>query len=684
MIGEALDNQLKTIVFYSPGSDSQMEKGREVSKKQLLNVLNYTNFQDSAILINFKHLKYGNIISLQAKPQPCLGDILDCLWVKKEKLTQKLSAYKLLNFLLPDGQRMIMVEADLNKINEEGISFNLPEICYEISTRKTKRHPCKDIKVTLVQHSAIFNGYLRDFSAVSFGVEISIAPPQTFNYINAESSVYVTFKNETGVLYTGECRIIKQTSGQKTRSFVLEPLNNQIRRFKPKELRSLRQKFSPSPNIIFRHPLTQKTITLSVEDLSGSGFLTEEYYDNSVLLPGMIIPQLDIEFANDFKIRCRAQVVYKDLYATEEEKICVKCGIAILDMDVQDQVRLSSLLHHATNRKSYVCNVVDLDDLWKFFFETGFFYPKKYASIHTNKEKFKGTYEKLYIHNPHIARHFIYQDKGIIQGHISMLRFYENTWLIQHHAATRSKKAGLTVLEQTGRYINDFRYLYSAHMDFLACYFRPDNKFPNHIFGNFTKDLNDPKGSSIDSFAYFNFTKATEEQDLSESWKLFETQPDDLAELEGFYEYTSGGLMPYALDLEPDTIDSDTLTKEYERSGFKREKILFSLKKDGFLKAIIMVNISDFGLNMSNLTNCVHIIVLDSDDLPRNVLYSTLSRLSRYYDENEITVLLYPLSYAETRSIPYEKIYNLWVINTQYGDHYLKYMGNLLNRPRNK
>lgn len=674
-------NNLQKIahLFQNTDLDSQLEQSRKVSKKYLVNILNYINFQDSTILINLKHLKYDNIISLPAKPQPCLGDTLDCLWVQETGLPQKLNSYKFLNFLLNDGQKLLLARADVKEMSKEGISFILPETCYEVGSRKVRRHPCKGIQVELIQNSVIFKGSLSDFSAVSFSVEVSAAPPQTFQWINPESTVHIIFKSKEEILYSGECKIVRQTLDQKIRTFVLEPLYDKIRRFKPKEFRSSRHKLLPSPHIIFRHPLTQKMITLEVDDLSCTGFSVEEYNENSVLLPGMIIPELCIGIANNFKICCKAQIVYRNVNKTYVDETYVKCGIAILDMDIQDQVKLSALLHQVANRKSHVCNIVDLDALWKFFFEVGFVYPEKYVFIHTNKEKFRETYEKLYIQSPTIARHFIYQDKSIIEGHMSMVRFYENTWLIHHHAASRAGygRAGLVVLDQVGRYVNEFHSLHTTHMNFVICYFRPDNKFPNRVFGGFARDLNNPKGSSLDSFAYFHFPRTFEHQDLSGSWALTETQPEDLFELESFYKYVSGGLMLNALDLEPDMINSEELNKEYQRLGFKRERHLFSLKKDGLLKAIIMVTLSDLGLNLSNLTNCIHVFVLDSDDLPLNIFYSHLSQLSHYYEQNEIPVLLYPVSYAEIQSVPYEKIYNLWVLNMQNTDDYFRFMKKL-------
>ncbi len=227
-------------------------------------------------------------------------------------------------------------------------------------------------------------------------------------------------------------------------------------------------------------------------------------------------------------------------------------------MDIQDHLKLIALLHQTKNKNSYICNHVDLDALWNFFFETGFIYPDKYAVIQKNKKQIKETYAKIYTRNPHIARHFIYQDKGTIYGHMAMIRFYESAWMIHHHAARKSSanKAGLIVLDQIGRMINDSHRLYSLHMDYMICYYRPDNKFPSRVFGGAAKSIKDPKGCSLDGFAYFHFNnRIRSTPDLPDGWRISETRPEDLQELVDFYEHTSGGLMLEAIDLKPEKME---------------------------------------------------------------------------------------------------------------------------------
>ena len=666
-------------------SDSNPERfteKREIHKKHLINKLNFVNFQDGTVLVNFKHIKYGHTVSHRAKPQPCLGEELKCLWNETDKIGQRLSSYKFQEVVIPNGKKIILVKSNEISIDDTGIRLVLPDTCWEASPRKMRRHYCKDIKVQLIQNSASFYGVLIDFTTESLKVDITANPPQTFQWIDPESTVDLILSDENEILYSGECKILKQTGGHKTRNYVIEPERYQVQRFKPKEFRSIRQKLVPSPNIIFKHPFTEKMVNLKVVDLSGSGFSVEEDRSNAVLLPGMMIPELELNFASNFSVKCKTQTVYRQLMEENINSKWVKCGMAILDMSIEDHGRLSALLHHAKDDHFYFCNRVDMDALWNFFFDSGFIYPKKYVFLEANKDKIKAIYEKLYNQNQKIARHFIYKDKDRILGHLAMIRFYANTWLIHHHAADRSVslRAGIAVLDQIGRFINDSHQFYSIRMNYAFCYFRPENRFPSRVFGGVFKSIGDPKGCSLDTFAYFHCRKIlNDESQLDKTWDLMKAQPEDLLELQNFYEFSSGGIMLDAMELnEDDAIDE--LSMKYQQLGLKRKKHVFSLKKDSKLKAVAIINISDIGLNLADLTNNIKIIVVDSSELTKDILYLALSQLSKRFEQDEIPVLVYPVSYVEKNSIPYEKLYNLWALNMEYTDHYFKYLDGLMKR----
>ena len=673
------DNKFTELNPSEPNPE-RFTEGKEIRKKHLINKLNYINFQDGTILVNFKHSKYNRTVSHRAKPQPCLGEELKCLWIETDKIGQQLSSYKFQEVVIPNGKKIIVVKSNEISIDDTGIRLVLPDTCWEFSPRKMRRHYCKGIKVQLIQNSASFYGVLIDFTTESFRVDITVNPPQTFQWIDPESTVDLILSDENEILYSGKCKILRQTGDHKTRSYVIEPERYQLQRFKPKEFRSIRQKLVPSPSIIFKHPFTEKMANLKVVDLSGSGFSVEEDRSNAVLLPGMIIPELELNFASNFSVKCKTQAVYRQLMGEEKNSDWVKCGMAILDMSIEDHGRLSALLHHAKDDRFYFCNRIDMDALWNFFFDSGFIYPKKYVFLEANKEKIKAVYKKLYTQNQKIARHFIYQDKDRILGHLAMIRFYGNTWLIHHHAADRSVslKAGIAVLDQIGRFINDSHNFYSIRMNYAFCYFRPENKFPNRVFGGVFKNIKDPKGCSLDTFAYFHCRKTSnDESGLDKPWDLMEAQPEDLVELRNFYEFSSGGIMLDAMELnEGDAIDE--LSMEYQQLGLRRERHVFSLKRIGKLKAIAIINISDVGLNLADLTSNIKVIIVDSSELTKDILYSALSQMSKKFEQDEIPVLVYPVSYVENNSIPYEKLYNLWTLNMQYTDHYFKYLDELI------
>ncbi|MBI5578203.1 MAG: PilZ domain-containing protein [Deltaproteobacteria bacterium] len=666
----------------TPGESSTPEEGRKVLREHLVNRLNFVHFQDEVIQVHFTHRQCDRELSMAAAPQPCLGEILECRWAEKTDVASLLRWHDLKYILVPRGQKFIKAVVEVLEIDDRGARLALPGVSFETSHRKVERQRCRDISVVVIQNSSSFSGTLLDFNAGSFRVELAAAPPQSFGWIDASLPVTGIFFDGNQTYYSGECRVLRHSQGASSRSYVLEPLKHEIQRYRKAEIRSQRQKLSPSPNLIFRHPLTRKRVDLKVVDLSGSGLSVEEDDHAAVLLPGLILPEIEIRFADSLSITCSAQVVFRKPAALKDNALRVHCGLALIDVSARDHVKMLALLHQVKDKNSYICNDLDLEALWDFLFETGFIYPKKYALIHKNKEPIKQTYEKLYTRSPEIARHFVYQDNGVILGHMAMLRFWQNSWLIHHHAARKSalNKAGLVVLDQIGRFTHDTFRFRSLHMDYLVCYYRPQNKFPQRLFGGFAKLVDNPRGCSVDSFAYLSMSKAGAEADsLPEGWQLMPAAAGDVEDLEYFYAQASGGLMLKALDLEPATWQSDGLCREFQKLGFRRERHVFSLKRDGRLKALMFAHVSEIGLNLSELTNCVHAVVLDPEGLSRATLTAGIRAVTQATGQQEVPALIFPLAYAQNSGMPVEKTYNLWAFHIYgQGQAYLKYVNRML------
>jgi hypothetical protein len=654
---------------------------RKISTKQIINLLNYINFQDGFIAVNLRHSRFENVVSLQAKPHPCKDNVFVCEWTNPQKVGRKLVSHEFDSISLTHEDSILKLQPDLAGIDESGISLVLSEQYYPLNTEPIEHYPCIGINAHVIQNSAIFKGTLINFSPNSFHVKVSLEPPQTAQWLNSDSNIEVVLSNKDETLYSGECLIRDQNESRNKIILCLVPLKKKAQRFKSKKFRSNRIDTSPLPNISFKHPLTNRFVDLKIADLSGLGFSIKTSPSRNLFLPGLVLPGVEMKFANSFKVSFTAQVIYAKPIKSDknESKETFLYGLSFINISSNDHLKLLSFLHQASDSNLYINNSLDMDLLWKFLFDSNFIYPEKYQFLQSQKEEIKNTYQNLYSKQSDIARHFTYQENETIASHLAMIRYYNNTWLIHHHASNRrvSFRAGLMVLNQIGLFSNDSYGLYSNHMNYLLCFFRPENKFPNRVFGGAAKKINDSMKCCLESFSYFHF-KERLESDLNDSWAwgLTKTDNADLEELQAFYSYKSSGLMLKALDLEKNSNGED-LYKAFVESGLKRFRHLFSLKYQEHLKAIIMVNITNAGLNLSDLTNATTVIVIDQEKLNHDIIEMALSLISAQLKIDDFPVLVYPSKFAKDHSIEQEKVYNLWILDTQYGDKYFNYVNRL-------
>ena len=92
------------------------------------------------------------------------------------------------------------------------------------------------------------------------------------------------------------------------------------------------------------------------------------------------------------------------------------------------------------------------------------------------------------------------------------------------------------------------------------------------------------------------------------------------------------------------------------------------------LKAVLIANRSDPGLSLSDFLNGIKILVNDSAGLPWEALSSAISQLAGLFTIDKIPLLVYPSSYLEAKGVPFEKQYNLWIMDVYYGREFSEYM----------
>jgi len=101
----------------------------------------------------------------------------------------------------------------------------------------------------------------------------------------------------------------------------------------------------------------------------------------------------------------------------------------------------------------------------------------------------------------------------------------------------------------------------------------------------------------------------------------------------------------------------------YHKIGLKRECQVFSIRQNGRIKAAVIVDVSDLGVNMSELINSIKVIVIDNT-LPWSVLKDAVSIAGRVYGLETIMILIYPFDYLGQQGVDCKKRYYFWVLNT--------------------
>ena len=143
----------------------------------------------------------------------------------------------------------------------------------------------------------------------------------------------------------------------------------------------------------------------------------------------------------------------------------------------------------------------------------------------------------MYDENCEIARHFTYRENSRIFAHMSMVRAYDKTWMIQHHA-TRSmngRRVGLDVLRDVTHYLLDMHRLPSANMEYLMCYFRPESEFPMRVFGGFAESEDSAQICSMDLFSYLTLkTPQSSVRGLGEDASLEKLSEEDTEDSRAF------------------------------------------------------------------------------------------------------------------------------------------------------
>jgi hypothetical protein len=215
-------------------------------------------------------------------------------------------------------------------------------------------------------------------------------------------------------------------------------------------------------------------------------------------------------------------------------------------------------------------------------------------------------------------------------------------------------------------------------MRYVVGIWRPANDFPAKFFGKFAENLKNPSLCSMDTFTYMKSSVDTcRDWDGSQgTWEVAKATRQDISEFCGWYQKRSGGLLTQAFDLTLDTFNDQTVAEEYRAAGLKRERHLYAVRYGLDLKALVDVQDSDTGLNLSELTSAVYIYVLDERMITPKLLEFIQCMVAVKTQREANTVMLYPNTYVKRYQMEGKKEYTVWILNLNIEgtDAYIKHL----------
>lgn len=342
---------------------------------------------------------------------------------------------------------------------------------------------------------------------------------------------------------------------------------------------------------------------------SGAAFAVLEHEPMPV---GVVLPRVELSFPNGDRITLRARVRSLNALSTPVGGPArLRCGIEFVDVPGDVRMRLADAVVQADLPRVFSGVGHRHEELWQFFLDTEFLYPEKLKRLEASLPEIRDTFTRLLDVPTPLLKTLVFKEEGRLLGHISAVKTHRSTWMVQHLAALKDGRVTLASARMLSMGI--LSYLeHTPDLQWVRIFFRPNNKWPARVMGNFTRRLQDPARCDLRTYGYL---AAPTDRPLEVSNEI-EVRPataEDLSVIERHFVARGRTAELQACDLRADTIPLGQVDLEYrERGLFRRREVRVATcagKRLGFA----LIELSSLGLNLSEVTNAFSVQLFGDD-----------------------------------------------------------------------
>ncbi len=410
-----------------------------------------------------------------------------------------------------------------------------------------------------------------------------------------------------------------------------------------------------------------------VQDLSTSkiSFTLDEV--ETPFMAGLVLNELFVHIPpNDLNLKACIKVIH---CVSSAEEPGIRVTGEFLGMSIELIKAVNRLKDSALDPRLTQGRREDFDQLFEFFFESGFIYSGKRKQLQKYAAAVRKTNLTLLQSGEAILNKVLLKEGREIKGHLSALRFFDRAWLVQHmtthHAVgTATSQA---ILSSIINFFMDYSVNRKINTSYVTCYYRPDNLYPEMLFGETARVIAKPE---ISGTADLDFcVSGAEEKGLlavgeNPQVDCREASPEDRVRLERLLVEQGRYFLIRVEGLTAERLSQLSVSSEYEKLGLYRYRKVFVARHPGDEEAVYAVcNYASPGCNLSELTNSFRFYYSATQCAMDAELVNTLARkvlVSYQTTEMPTPILLLEENQPLPENFKKMRKYRYWYFDTAY------------------
>lgn len=346
-------------------------------------------------------------------------------------------------------------------------------------------------------------------------------------------------------------------------------------------------------------------------ELSSTGFSFAFDPSHDLFPPGTRLSEIHLSL-DGRSVPCSGSV--RNIGPVAGSPHLVRCGVVFDELAPADRMRLADAVMRYRYPGLVDGRELTFEELWGFFKETRFLYAQKLETLAAIQPEVERTFAALLGHSDRVFKSLIYREDRTPIGHLSCVRSYRKTWVIQHLAGftrTRGKQAPQILNAGVAEYIE-----HNA-IEYVKIYFRPENKWPSRVFGGFARKLSDPHRSDLRTFEHLVVPTNAEipAGETAAGIRIVEAKGSDLAAVEHHYVAQGESLLIRSDDLTRSSLDLSDLDADFRMLGLSRRRVTLLAMRGDVPLGFALCELTSPGVNLSELFSSMRIAVFPPSGL---------------------------------------------------------------------